>query len=370
MKREILLYGDSRSNADILYFGGIFIPDPFFAFTLNGERCALLNPLELGRAKKHSHFDRIFDYAEIKKASSKVKDFCGALIQILQKCRKKRLLVPSAFPAFALDILRSEGFDVAVEPGEIFPERSVKKRREVAEIEKANFVAAAGFSLVEEILRESVVEAEKLHYSGRILTSEYLRAQIERASLELGADAVSTIAAAGDQACDPHECGHGPIRPRSLIVVDIFPRMRSSGYFGDMTRTFIKGIPSEAQFKMVDSVLKAQAKGLSSIKAGVLGSDVHAAVAGSLLSDGYATLREKTFWSGFFHSTGHGIGLEVHEAPSLGPLGGKLVAGNVVTVEPGLYYRGVGACRIEDNVLVQKNGARMLSEYHYNWIIE
>ncbi len=370
MKREIVLYGNSRSNADILYFGEIFISDPFFAFTLNGKRCAILSSLEVGRARKFSRFDRIFDYTEIRESVPWVEDFCDALVNVFKINKIRALRVPFDFPVFAVDKLRDGGFDVAVEHGEIFPERSIKNRREVAEIEKANSVAAAGFAVVEEILKESTVKGEYLHYSSKILTSEYLRSQIERVSLELGADALFTIAASGDQACDPHECGHGPIFPRSLIVVDIFPRMRSSGYFGDMTRTFIKGIPSETQFRMVNSVLNAQSKGLSLIRAGISGSDVHAAVAESLASDGYTTVRKKNSWSGFFHSTGHGIGLEVHEEPSLGPLGGRLNAGNVVTVEPGLYYKGVGACRIEDNVLVRKNGMRMLSNYHYNWVID
>ncbi len=370
MKRQKLIYGDSQTNADMLYMGGVFIPDPFFAFTLDDEYCALLSPLEIGRAKKTSRFDRIFDYSEIRANNSKVTDYCTALAYILRKNKVRSLTVSATFPAFALDKLRALGFNIKVADGEFFPERAVKSRSELKEIIKANSVASVGFHIVEDVLRESRIDGNKLIYRGEVLTSEFLRRQIERVSLELGADAISTIVASGKQACDPHECGHGAIAPYSLIVVDIFPRMRESGYFGDMTRTFIKGLPTDAQFNLVNSVLKAQSSGLSSLREGVSGAQVHEIVANSMLADGYKTQLKKGAWEGFFHSTGHGIGLEVHEAPSLNPSAGKLVSGNVVTVEPGLYYKEIGACRIEDNAVIQKNGAKILSEYHYNWIIE
>ena len=372
MKREILLYGDSQSNADILYFTGIFVPDPFFAFTLGGKNCALVGSLEVGRLRENSKLDRVCDLSsELKSLSaSAVRDDVSVLSSVLKKNKVGSFYVPKNFPAYQLERLRSEGFDLQVLDTEIFPSREVKSRAEIAQIKRANSVAEAAFEYSEEILRNSKIERGILFWRGSALSSEILRAEIEKLCLSLGADAMHTIVAAGNQACNPHEVGHGAIPANSLIVIDIFPRLRDSGYFGDMTRTFLKGVPSEAQYRLVDAVLKAQSKAILSIKAGVDGADVHSLVRETFEKCGYKTECRRGVWSGFFHSTGHGLGLEVHEAPSLGLRGAKLKAGNVVTVEPGLYYRGLGGCRIEDNVAVEKSRARLLSDYHYRWIVE
>ncbi|MBR7105387.1 MAG: aminopeptidase P family protein, partial [Opitutales bacterium] len=188
--------------------------------------------------------------------------------------------------------------------------------------------------------------------------------------LSKGADALYTIVAGGNQACNPHEVGHGAILPNSLIVADIFPRLRSTGYFGDMTRTFLKGEPTSAQSSLVETVIKAQKLALSKVKDGVDGSVIHNAVDDFFAKNGYFTEFKKGAWGGFFHSTGHGVGLDIHEKVSISPRKCILKTGNVITVEPGLYYRGIGGCRIEDTVAVEKNGMRKLSKYHYNWVIK
>lgn len=372
MKREILLYGDSQSNADILYFTGVFVPDPFFSFTMGGKKCALIGSLEVGRLRSNSKLDRVFDLSSELKTlpDSERRDDISVLGAILKKNKIKNFYVPKNFPSYHLERLRANGFDLKVLDSEIFPSREVKSRAEIAQIKRANSVAEAAFEYSEEILRNSKIDRGILFWRGYVLTSEILRAEIEKLCLSLGADAMHTIVAAGNQACNPHEVGHGAIPANSLIVIDIFPRLRDTGYFGDMTRTFLKGFPSEAQYRLVSAVLKAQSKAILAIKAGVSGSDVHSKVCEVFEGCGYKTECRRGVWGGFFHSTGHGLGLEVHESPSLGTREVKLKAGNVVTVEPGLYYRGLGGCRIEDNVAVEKSRARLLSEYHYRWILE
>lgn len=361
--------GSSETDANLLYFSGMQIPDDFFAFTLAGKKCALLSPLEAGRALRHSKFDEVFDISEVcKKAKVPYGDF-SALCAVLKSKRVKSLVVPENFPSIWYLNLVEAGFDVDICEGEFFPQREVKSPAEIREIVKANAAASAGFTIAEEILRQSKIVKGRLIFEGRPLTCEFLRSEIEKAALSLGADSMHTIVAAGDDACDPHNEGSGAVRANTLIVMDIFPRLKASGYFGDMTRTFLRGTPSEAQVRLVDAVLNAQALALSKVAAGVDGAEVHKSVKDFFEQNGYKTTASKSGWSGFFHSTGHGVGLDIHESPSLGNRECILQAGNVVTVEPGLYYRGIGGCRIEDTVEVTKSGAKILSRYHYEWVI-
>ncbi len=372
MKREIVLYGSCQSNADIFYFTGVPIPDPFYAFTLKGKKCALVGALELGRLKK-GRLDEVFDMSSIveKFGNGRRIDDTVALSIILKKCRVRALLVPSNFPSLELEKLRTLGFNVEVSDKPIFPERAVKNSTELREITKANNVASLGFARVANILRESKISGRKILWRDNVLTSEILRFEIEKVALSQGADALYTIAAAGNQACDPHEVGRGAISPNTLIVVDIFPRLRSSGYFGDMTRTFLKGEPSSAQERLVCVVAKAQKMAISKLRDGANGAKIHSDVEDFFEDNGYFTELKNGVWGGFFHSTGHSVGLDIHESGvSISRRTCKLKTGNVVTVEPALYYRGIGGCRIEDTVVVEKNAARKLSKFSYDWVVK
>lgn len=371
MEREVLLYADTVKNSDMLYFAGVSIHDPFFAFSHKGKKCAMLTPLEIGRARRSSRLDEIFD--EFKCGEHlRCQKFEGKYIAaaLFRKLGIGKFLVDRNFPAIMLDFFRAQNFDLKVsEKSSLFPERSRKKVSEIKEIEAANAVASAGFAIVEDFLKKSKISSGILEWKGKPLSSEMLISEIEREAIRMGADAIDTIASSGDQACDPHEVGRGVISANSLIVVDIFPRLRRSGYFGDMTRTFLKGKPSSEQAKIVERVLEAQSLALSKICSGADGAEIHKSVSDFFESRGFATSCHAGKWRGFIHSTGHGLGLDVHEAPNLGRTSVKLESGNVVTVEPGLYYPGIGACRIEDNVAVRKSGYRLLSDYHYNWVI-
>ncbi len=252
--------------------------------------------------------------------------------------------------------------------GPLFPQRTIKTPAEAAAIREGNRCSACGIAAAERVLRASRIQGRRLIYRGAALTSERLKFAIEVACLEAGATSVNTIAAGGDQACDPHDRGSGPLRAHELIVVDVFPRVQATGYHGDMTRTFLRGRASEAQRALVAAVRAAQQAALRLIRAGVEGSAVHAAATEVFDRRGYRTTRSATRSVGFFHGTGHGLGLEVHEPPRLGATArGALPRGAVVTVEPGLYYPGLGGCRIEDVVQVTSASPRMLSRFHYRW---
>ena len=218
------------------------------------------------------------------------------------------------------------------------------------------------------MLRASRIRRGRRHYAGAPLTSERLKVAIEIACLEAGAVSNSTIAAGGDQACDPHNRGSGPLRAHELIIVDIFPRVTATGYFGDMTRTFLRGRANEAQRSLVAAVRAAQLTALRTIRAGVTGQAVHNEVVEAFTARGYETKATRRGSVGFFHGTGHGLGLAVHEPPRVSATADyPLKLGTVVTVEPGLYYPGLGACRIEDVVQVGASSPRLLSKFHYEW---
>ena len=202
---------------------------------------------------------------------------------------------------------------------------------------------------------------KRLRWNGKTLTSEMLRAEIDSAILRAGGIPTGAIVAGGDQACDPHERGHGALYADSLIILDVFPRDAKTGYFGDMTRTVVRGRASDAQRKLWEAVKVGQALALKKVKAGVDGMTIHKAIQEFFASRGFPTTIRKGRRVGFFHGTGHGLGLEIHEHPRLQKV--TLKDRQVLTVEPGLYYPGLGGVRLEDVVLVTKTGCKILSRF-------
>jgi Xaa-Pro aminopeptidase len=202
---------------------------------------------------------------------------------------------------------------------------------------------------------------KKLTWSGKTLTSEILRAEIDSAVLRAGGLPANTIVAGGDQACDPHERGSGPLKANSLIILDIFPRDAKSGYFGDMTRTVVRGKASDEQRKLWETVREGQELALKKMKPGADGLTVHNEVNQLFTDRGFPTEVRNGKQVGFFHGTGHGLGLEIHEIPRFQKTVFKV--GQVITVEPGLYYPGLGGVRIEDVAVVTKSGNRLISRF-------
>ena len=170
--------------------------------------------------------------------------------------------------------------------------------------------------------------------------------------------------AGGRQACDPHEPGHGPLRANEPIILDVFPRSQKTGYFGDITRTVVRGRASDAARRVYDTVLRAQQIAFARLRPSIKAVEVHDAVRTFFDSEGYKTVTKRGRMHGFFHGTGHGLGMEIHEAPRISLASHDvLAAGQVVTVEPGLYYPGVGGVRLEDVAVLTPQGARNLTKF-------
>ena len=368
----ILLYADSERSADMLYLGRIQVPDAFVAFVARGKKYAVLGALELGRARKESAFDKILPLETyLQRARKRWPDRkpgpAEVVALVAAEFRVKNFYIPDDFPAGLATRISQLGVGLTIVTDAIFPEREVKTPREIAAIREGNRCSAAGLDAAERLLRASKVKGRQLLHEGKPLTSEKLRRAIEVACLEAGSLSHGTIAAGGDQACDPHCVGHGPLRANELIVVDVFPRVQTTGYHGDMTRTFLRGHASDAQRALVEAVRAAQFGAMQSIRAGVNGRDIHRGVIAEFEQRGYATKHTAKGSVGFFHGTGHGLGLAVHEYPRVSAADNILKKGHVVTVEPGLYYPGLGGCRIEDVVQVTARGAKQLSDFHYDW---
>jgi Xaa-Pro aminopeptidase len=370
-----LLYADSITNPDQRYFGRIPVPDPFISLRAGRRKLCVVSALEFGRVKRASGFDEVLSLeAWHRRARARWPDRrigpAEVIVLLAERHRIRAFTVPDDFPAGVAFKLQAEGIRLIAANGMIFPEREIKSPAETAALRAGNRCAALGIAAAEDLLRRAKIKGRWLYHEGRKLTSEDLKFAIETACLRAGGVSLETIAAGGDQACDPHEGGHGPIRANELIVVDVFPRITATGYHGDMTRTFLRGRASDDQRRLVATVRAAQQAALSAIHAGVNGRDVHNRVADYFTAQDYPTRHTLHGSTGFFHGTGHGLGLAVHELPRIsGSVDYELKNGAVVTVEPGLYYPGLGACRIEDVVQVTPGRPKLLSHYHYDWEI-
>jgi Xaa-Pro aminopeptidase len=254
--------------------------------------------------------------------------------------------------------------NIRTEPsnGLFWPERAAKSNKEIEMIGHALRITEAGLKRAIEVLKRSKSgPGKKLRWSGKTLTSEMLRAEIDSTILQAGGVPTGTIVAGGDQACDPHERGFGPLYANSLIILDVFPRDARTGYFGDMTRTVVRGRASEAQRKLWETVKAGQALALREVRPGIDGMKIHKAIQAFFTRRGFPTEVRKGKNVGFFHGTGHGLGLEIHEYPRLQKV--VLKERQVLTVEPGLYYPGLGGARQEDVVVVTRSGSRILSRF-------
>jgi Xaa-Pro aminopeptidase len=364
------------TGADALYLARTHVPDAFVALEDNGEKIGIFSVLEFNRMKHESAFDtvlRLEDYVEKSRAAyGTERPAPGDVLALLLAERgHKRVQVGPDFPARVLRDTEKRGVTVEVTEDFLFPERRIKSDYETGEIRKGNAASSAAYDAIEKILAAAHIEKDgTLSYEGHPLTSEFMKAEINIACLRKGAWAMETIFAGGDQACDPHCEGTGVLRANELIVADIFPRLDATGYFGDMTRTYLKGKPTPEQKRLVATVAESQKRAIAKIKDGADGRAIHMSVVDFFTSKGYPTERRNGRDVGLFHGLGHSLGLEIHELPRMNRTGSQLAKGNIITVEPGLYYPGLGGCRIEDVVLVTSDGCEMLSDHPYDWVIE
>ncbi|MGA9777431.1 MAG: M24 family metallopeptidase [Limisphaerales bacterium] len=369
MNETLLIVADSERDANMLYAVGMFVPDPFIYLNFGGRPAIVMSDLEIDRARAQAPHCRVLSlsaYQRKLRAAGNQKASLPQVVRLLLREKKiRRALVPDNFPFGLAKDLKKLGIKLKPQAG-FFPRREIKSADEVKKISAALAMAEVGMAEGMEVLRRAkIARDQKLIHHGVPLTSERLRAVIDCAILQANGLAANTIVAGGKQGCDPHERGHGPLRAHEPIIIDIFPRSQKTGYFGDITRTIVRGHASEGVRQLYATVLQGQKIGFEKIRAKVKTADVHKAVQQFFVQQGYKTGRRDGRMEGFFHGTGHGLGLEIHEAPRVGATSTeKLRPGHVVTVEPGLYYPELGGgVRLEDVALVTTNGAKNLTRF-------
>lgn len=362
----LLLYAASDIDANIYYATRFFVPDPFIFIQVGKKKIVAMSDLEVGRAREQAKVDQVITLTaiqnDLKQRGVKPITMSDIIKEILVREGASEVCVPSNFPLGLADELRERGLTVRAKKEPYFESRVIKTAEEIKHLEETQNHTEVAVEKAIRVLRESTIKGDQLIHNGSPLTAEKIKTVIQISLIENGCACPFSIVSCGDQACDPHNTGSGPLRPNVPIILDIFPRSYRTNYCADMTRTVVKGRASEAVKKLYAAVLKAQERGIEVIREGVDGKWVHDEVAKVLTDAGYKTGERNGKMEGFFHGTGHGIGLDVHEEPRVGRVGNLLPAGSVVTVEPGLYYFGVGGVRLEDMVLVEKNGCRNLTK--------
>ena len=368
MSDTLLMVADSERDANMLYATGLFVPDPFIYLNFGRRPLIVLNDLEIDRARRQSPHCRVVslgDYQKkLRRNGVKSPRFGHVIREILREKKIRRAVVPDNFPLGLAKDLKRLGIKLKPKT-DFFPKREIKSADEMRKISAALMMAEVGMAEGMQALRLSKIDKRRqLIYRGSPLTSERLRAVIDCAIMQACGLAANTIVAGGKQACDPHERGFGKLRANEPIIIDIFPRSQKTGYFGDITRTVVRGRANEAVKKLYDTVFHGQKIALQKVRAGTSTAEIHQCVQQFFTQRGYQTGRRNGRMEGFFHGTGHGLGLEIHEAPRIGATStGALRAGQVVTVEPGLYYPGIGGVRLEDVALVTASGAKNLTRF-------
>ncbi len=364
---NLLMIDSSEDNAD-LYFATRFIaPDSFVFVRIRGKKYILINDLEIDRAKKQARVDAVLSTSKLARAfkattgrSPSLTDILGAF---LKKKKVRDLLVPANFQVQYCEPLKRAGFRIRYKPLPFCGGRILKDRRELGAIRQALVATERAAGKAVQTLKKSVIRGNKLYFHGKPLTSEFLKTVIHRSLLEDGCTGEHTIVSCGPQTVDPHHRGSGPLKAHQPIVMDIFPRNDTTRYYADFTRTVVRGKASPRLKKIYAAVEAGQEIAFRMIRDSIDGKKVHDAIQEYFTGLGFRTGFMGGRAQGFFHSTGHGLGLEVHESPRIGRGSDVLKEGQVVTVEPGLYYKGTGGVRLEDVVVVTKKGCTNLTKF-------
>jgi Xaa-Pro aminopeptidase len=377
----ILICGDTLRSPELRHEVPLGIGDPFLYLETDGRRAVLTNVLEVDRIAQHApELERLLgeqlgrdeliaqglSFAEIDRE---------LFVRAARELGIAAAVVPPDFPLAVADRLRAEGIELTPDEELFVERRRHKSDAELAGIRRAAHAAVAGVEECARVLREAEIDGDGLRYDGDVLTSELLRTRVREVCARLGAPAPEDIIVAPMRLCDAvgHEAGSGPLPAHAAICLDLWPQDEASGCWADMTRTWVRGDISDAVVDLHRLVLEAHERSLEATRPGVLGVDVYGAACDVFEAAGHPTQRTKqpgeTLQHGFFFGLGHGVGLEVHEAPALGRTGrAPLIAGDVVAIEPGTVDPEHGGMRVEDLVLVTDDGYELLTERSYDLV--
>jgi Xaa-Pro aminopeptidase len=377
----ILICGDTLRSPELRHEVPLGIGDPFLYLEIDGRRAVLTNVLEVDRiAQQAPELERLlgeqFGRDELIAQGLSYEQIDRELyVRAARELGIAAAAVPPDFPLGVADRLRAEGIELTPDD-ELFVERRRHKTdAELAGIRRAARAAVAGMEECARVLREAEIDGDGLRHGGEVLTSELLRARVREVCARLGAPAPDDIIVAPMRPGDAvgHEAGSGPLPAHAPICLDLWPQDEASGCWADMTRTWVRGDITDAVADLHRLVLEAHERSLAVTRPGVPGVEIYGAACDVFEAAGHPTQRTKkpgeTLQHGFYFGLGHGVGLEVHEAPALGRTGrAPLIAGDVVAVEPGTVDPQHGGMRVEDLVLVTDDGYELLTERSYDLV--
>jgi Xaa-Pro aminopeptidase len=371
---DVLIVADTRSAPEMRHEIPLVIPDPFLYAEARGKRYTATVSFEKGRIEELGLGIDVLAWEqlgldELLERGVRPHELMREIN--LRACREIGLssaLVPEFFPVGVGDHLRSAGIELTPDPEHFRGRRRVKTEAELAGIRRAQRAAEAAMAAVREVLASARRRNGGLEVDGETLTCELLKRHVDEAFVAHGASADESIVSHGAQTAVGHEMGSGPVAADDVVLLDLFPIDKQSACYADMTRVFVVGEMTDEIERYQELVKEALDLAIAEIRPGVNGKDVHTLVCDFFHEHGYPTQLHKAagevLEDGFYHGTGHGVGLAVHEAPNLGRIG-ELVAGDVITIEPGLYRHGFGGVRLEDLVLVTEDGHEVITDFPY-----
>jgi Xaa-Pro aminopeptidase len=370
---DVLIFADTMRSPEMRHEVPVAVPDPFLYVERNGDRHAVLTSFEVDRVGAvgiQAHPVEEFGWDELVGKGPREQQALLLYERAVEQLGVKDAVVPPTFPLELADRLRANGVTLRSDRELFADRRRVKNESELAGIRKAQLGTEAAMAAARDMLKAAEPGEGALILEGEPLTAERIKTRISEVFSEHGLVSDAAIVAPGAQGAEGHEMGSGPIAPGESVVIDLFPRDLDSACYADMTRTFVVGeIPDElAEYHRL--VYEALLKSIEAVKAGAEGNAIYRLVCDIFHEAGYPTQLSKkegeVLSSGFFHGLGHGVGLAVHEQPWLSRDPSQLVAGDVITLEPGLYRSGFGGVRLEDIVLVTEDGAENLTHFPYD----
>ncbi|MFQ5456421.1 MAG: M24 family metallopeptidase [Nitrospirota bacterium] len=370
MKRydAILIIASSEVDQDLYYAAKFLAPDPFIFIQRKEEKIMVIGDLEIDRAKVIADADIVLSFSGYKERIKKKKggdiSFIDVVDEALTDLEIRHILVPANFPIEYADTLRERRYIIDFKKAPFWEERGVKSRKEIENISDILKITEEALDAGIQKIRDSTIKDGLLYLEGEVLTSEDIKMSMNIILMENAGIARHTIVACGIDCCEPHNQGSGQLHADMPIIIDIFPRSDKHRYFADITRTVVKGRASDELKSIYKTVLAGQEAAFRLIKDGADGKEIHKRILRLFDESGYRTGIVNGRMQGFFHGTGHGIGLDIHEFPRISRSGDILRKGNIVTVEPGLYYPDIrGGVRIEDMVIVTDDGCINMTRY-------
>ena len=373
---DVLIYGDTVRHPELRHEVPLTLGDPFLYAERDGRRHIVITDFEWPRIEEAGvDAELISPFAlgidELLDSGLRYWEIALELtLRGVQRIGVTQAIVPHTFPLMVAEHLGANGIELTPEREFFDQRRRVKNETELEGIRRAQRAAEAGMDAARDLFRRAQQSNGSLLVDGQPLTSERVKLAIQDAFAQNGCSAEEFIVSHGAQSAIGHDMGSGEIKPGEPIVIDLWPKDGETACYADMTRTYCIGdVPDELReyHRLVKESLD---RSLEAVRADAKGPDVYAASCEPFHREGHKTLLNKepgeVIHDGYFHSLGHGVGLEVHEQPGLARAGESLLAGDVVTLEPGLYRRGWGGCRLEDLVVVTEDGAESLTQYPYD----